>query len=69
MSVKATPVNATVLVFCTVMVRVVVPPTAKVEAVNALVTTGAANTVRLATAVVPVRVTGPVAAIAPLVLV
>jgi hypothetical protein len=47
-SVKATPVSATVLVFCTVIVIVVVPPIASVEAVNAFVTTGAASTVRFA---------------------
>ena len=53
---KATVVSATVLVFCTVIVIVVVPPTAKVEAVNDFVTTGAASTVRLAFAV---RLPGP----------
>ena len=54
-----------------VMVMVVVPPMARVEAANAFVTVGAATapTVRLAVAVVPVKTTGAVAAIVPLVLV
>ena len=54
-----------------VMVMVVVPPTARVEAANPFVTVGAATapTVRLAVAVVPVKATGAVAAIVPLVLV
>jgi len=69
-SVKAMPlIDVALLVLVTVMFKVVVPPTAMLAATNALAMVGAVTTVNIAVfEVAPVNVTGPVAAIAVLVL-